>query len=227
VSPEIGRVPSIGCGGAPIATQILLADHHELVRQGVRALLEREGYDVVAEAGDGRDAIRLAQEYRPDLAVLELTMPVLNGIDAGRAIHHECPDVKLIALTEHAEDQFVLDALEAGFRGYVSKLQTFAELVRALENVSRGSVFLSSDISEVVVESYLAKVQPAKDCLTPREREVLQLVAEGKTTKEIARLLGIGAKTGESHRTRIMTKLGIHETAGLVRYAIRRGLIEA
>ena len=154
-------------------------------------------------------------------------MPVLNGIEAGRAIHHVCPDVKLVALTEHAEDQFVLDALEAGFRGYVSKLQTMAELMRALVDVCRGSVFLSSGISEVVVESYLGKVQPSKDCLTQREREVLQLVAEGNTTKEIARQLGIGAKTGESHRTRIMSKLGIHETAGLVRYAIRRGLIKA
>jgi DNA-binding NarL/FixJ family response regulator len=198
-----------------------------MVRQGVRVLLEREGYDVVAEAGDGRDAIRLTRELRPDVAVLELAMPLLNGIEAGRAIHDSCPDVKLLALTEHAEDRFVLDALEAGFRGYVPKLRALGELLRALEDVVRGSVFLSPGVSDVVVESYLGKIQPAKDCLTPREREVLQLIAEGKTTKEIARLLGIGPKTGETHRTRIMSKLGIHEIAGLVRYAIRRGVIKA
>ncbi len=154
-------------------------------------------------------------------------MPVLNGIEAGRAIHDACPDVRLVALTEHTEDSFVLDALEAGFRGYVSKLQAVTELVRALEEVNRGSVFLSPGLSDVIVESYLGKVQPPKDSLTPREREVLQLVAESKTTKDIARVLGIGVKTVESHRTRIMAKLGIHETAGLVRYAIRRGLIKA
>lgn len=154
-------------------------------------------------------------------------MPVLNGIEAGRAIRGACPEVKLVALTEHTEDSFVLDALEAGFRGYVSKLQAVTELVKALEEVTRGSVFLSPGLSDVVVESYLGKVQPPKDSLTPREREVLQLVAESKTTKDIARVLGIGVKTVESHRTRIMAKLGIHETAGLVRYAIRRGLIKA
>ena len=210
-----------------IGTRILLADDHEVVRQGIRALLEREGYDVVAESGDGRDAIRLAREHRPDFAVLDLTMPVLNGIEAGRAIRDACPDVRLVALTEHTEDSFVLDALEAGFRGYVSKLQAVAELVRALGEVSRGSVFLSPGLSDIVVDTYLGKIQPPKDSLTPREREVLQLVAESKTTKEIARVLGIGVKTVESHRTRIMAKLGIHETAGLVRYAIRRGLIKA
>jgi two-component system, NarL family, response regulator NreC len=154
-------------------------------------------------------------------------MPVLNGIEAGRAIHDACPSVKLVALTEHTEDSFVLDALEAGFRGYVSKLQAVTELVRALEEVSHGSVFLSPGLSDVVVETYLGKIHPPKDSLTPREREVLQLVAESKTTKDIARVLGIGVKTVESHRTRIMAKLGIHETAGLVRYAIRRGLIKA
>jgi DNA-binding NarL/FixJ family response regulator len=154
-------------------------------------------------------------------------MPALNGIEAGRAIREACPDVKLVALTEHIEDSFVLDALEAGFRGYVSKVQAVSELVRALDEVSRGSVFLSPGLSDVVVDRYLGNVQAAKDSLTPREREVLQLVAESRTTKDIARELGIGVKTVESHRTRIMTKLGIHETAGLVRYAIRRGLIKA
>ena len=154
-------------------------------------------------------------------------MPGLNGVEAGRAIREACPDVKLVALTEHVEDSFVLDALEAGFRGYVSKVQAVAELVRALDEVIRGSVFLSPGLSDVVVESYLGKVRPPRETLTAREREVLQLVAESRTTKDIARELGIGVKTVESHRTRIMSKLGIHETAGLVRYAIRRGLIKA
>ena len=154
-------------------------------------------------------------------------MPVLNGIEAGRAIRDACPDVKLVALTEHSDETFVFDALEAGFHGYVSKAEAVRELVRALEEVSRGSVFLSSGLADVVVENYLGKAQAPKDSLTAREREVLQLVAESRTTKDIAKELGIGIKTVESHRTRIMAKLGIHETAGLVRYAIRRGLIKA
>ena len=154
-------------------------------------------------------------------------MPVLNGIETGRAIRDLCPDVRLVALTEHSDETFVFDALEAGFHGYVSKAEAARELVRALEAVSRGSVFLSSGLADVVVENYLGKTQAPKDSLTAREREVLQLVAESRTTKDIARELGIGIKTVESHRTRIMAKLGIHEMAGLVRYAIRRGLIKA
>lgn len=197
------------------------------MRQGLKALLERERFEVVGEASDGREAIRLAGRLSPDVAVLDLAMPLLNGIEAGHEIRAACPTAKMIALTVHTEDQYVLSALQAGFRGYVLKSQAAAQLVRAIEEVQRGAIYLSPRVSQVVVDAYLGKSELPQELLTGREREVLQLVAEGKTTKEIARLLGISTKTAESHRTRIMGKLDIHETAGLVRYAIRRGLIQA
>ena len=206
---------------------MLLADDHVIVRQGLKALLERERLEVVGEASDGREAVRLAADLEPDVAILDLAMPLLNGIEAGGEIRHSRPAVKMIALTVHTEDQYVLTALKAGFRGYVLKSQAAAQLVRAIEEVLRGAIYLSPHVSRVVVDAYLGKNDLPPEPLTRREREVLQLVAEGKTTKAIARVLGISAKTADSHRTRIMGKLNIHETAGLVRYAIRRGLIQA
>jgi two-component system, NarL family, response regulator NreC len=197
-----------------------------VVRQGLKALLEREGFDVVGEASDGHEASRLAHDLSPDVAILDVAMPLLNGIEAGRVISRGCPTVRTIALTVHTENHYVLAALEAGFSGYVLKSQAAAQLVRAIKEVSRGSVYLSPGISRAVVDASLNKAKLPTDPLTGREREVLQLVAEGKTTKQIAKLLGVTAKTAESHRTRIMTKLKIHETAGLVRYAIRQGLIQ-
>ena len=209
-----------------MTSRILLADDHVIVRQGLKALLEREGFDVVGEASDGHEASRLAREISPDIAILDLAMPSLNGIETGRAISRGCPSVRTIALTVHTESHYVLAALEAGFSGYVLKSQAAAQLVRAIQEVLRGSIYLSPGISRVVVDASLRKTEPVEDPLTSREREVLQLVAEGRTTKQIAKLLGVSAKTAESHRTRIMTKLEIHETAGLVRYAIRQGLIQ-
>ncbi len=196
------------------------------MREGLRALLEREGFPVVSEASNGRDAIRAACERKPDVAVLDLGMPVLNGIEAARAIRRRSPGVRTIALTIHSEDAYVLAALDAGFQGYVLKSQAAAQLVRAIREVGHGAVYLSPTISRVVVDAYLGRAERPKDPLTRREREVLQLVAEGKTTKEVARLLGVSVKTADSHRTRLMSKLDIHDTAGLVRYAIRRGLIQ-
>ena len=206
---------------------MLLADDHVVVRQGLRALLEREGFEVVAEASDGREATRLARELVPDIAILDLSMPLLNGIETGRAIVRANTAVRTIALTVHTETHYVLAALEAGFSGYVLKSQAAEQLVRAIFEVDRGSIYLSPGISRVVVEASLGKTAFPSDALTGREREVLQLVAEGKTTKQIAKLLGVSARTAESHRARIMTKLEIHDTAGLVRYAIRQGVIQA
>jgi len=209
-----------------VPTRILLADDHQIVRQGLKALLEREGFAVVAEVADGQEAIRSARERCPDVAVLDFGMPLLNGLGAAREILQACPRAKAILLTMHTEDHYVLEALQAGVKGYVVKTQAAADLIRAIHEVLRGMMYLSPGVSQAVVEAYLAKSELPVDPLTPREREVLQLVAEGKSTKEIAQLLGISFKTAESHRTRIMKKTSIHETAGLVRYAVRRGLIQ-
>jgi DNA-binding NarL/FixJ family response regulator len=153
-------------------------------------------------------------------------MPLLNGLDAAVQIQRHSPGTKTILLTMYTEDQYVLEAFRNGLRGYVIKTQAAADLVQAIREVLRNAVYLSPGISRAVVEAYLTKTDVPTDPLTPREREVLQLVAEGKTTKEIATVLGLSVKTAETHRTKIMRKLEIHETAGLVRYAIRRGLVQ-
>ena len=210
-----------------MSLHILLADDHPIVRQGLKVLLEREGFTVVGEASDGREAVRLAQELYPDIALLDLTMPLLNGIDTGRAILQTSPKTKIVLLTMYAEDHYVLEALRAGIKGYDLKTKAAEELVQAIQEVSRGKLYLTPGVSEAVVQAYLAKSELPPEPLSLREREVLQLIAEGKTTKEVAVVLGISAKTADSHRTRIMAKLNIHETASLVRYAIRRGLIQA
>src|SRR3989475_6409163 len=207
-------------------TRILLADDHLIVREGLKALLEGEGFAVVAEVGDGHEAVRVARERCPDIAVVDFGMPLLNGCNAAREILQACPRARAILLTMHTEDHYVLEALRAGIEGYVVKTQAAADLVRAINEVLRGTVYLSPGISQAVVEAYLSKSEVPPDPLTAREREVLQLVAEGKSAKEIAKLQGISFKTAESHRTRIMRKTNIHGTAGLVRYAVRRGLIQ-
>ena len=209
-----------------MATKILLADDHPIFRQGLRAILEREGLLVVAEASDGAEAVRLAKEFLPNIAVLDFSMPLLNGMDAARRIGQNSPGINSIILTAHTEDQYVLEALRAGVRGYVLKGQASTEIVQAIHEVSCGSIYLSPSMSQVLVQAYLAKSELPPDPLTLREREVLQLIAEGKSTKEVALQLNISVKTAESHRTRLMEKLDIHETATLVRYAIRRGLIQ-
>jgi len=206
--------------------RILLADDHLIFRQGLKGLLEREGLQVIGEAADGQEAIKRARDLSPDVAVLDLTMPLLNGLDAAREIVRASPRTRPILLTMHTEDPYVMEALRAGIKGYVLKTQPSTDLVQAIQEVYRGRIYLSPGISRTVVEAYLAKTELPPDPLSPREHEVLQLVAEGKTSKEIARLLGVSVKTAENHRTRIMARLGIHETAGLVRYAIRRGLVQ-
>lgn len=205
-----------------MAFSVLLADDHLLVRQGFRALVEKAGFEVVAEATNGEEAVQLAEKHRPHVAVLDLTMPVLNGLEAGRQIVER--GIPVLLLTMHAEEHQVASALRAGIRGYLLKTQAADELTRAIREVARGQVFLSADISRLVVDGYLTGA-PAADPLAPREREVLQLVAEGMTSKQIAVKLGLSVKTAESYRANIMDKLDIHDTAGLVRYAIRRGLV--
>lgn len=207
-------------------TRILMADDHQIFRQGLRGLLERDGLQVVGEAADGRQAVRLARELGPDVAVLDLGMPLLNGVEAAREILRQLPQTRVILLTMYQEDAYVLEALRAGIRGYVLKAQAAADLVNAIHQVMQGAMYLSPGISAAVVNAYVTRSEAPFDPLTSRERQVLQLVAEGKSTKEIARVLGLSVKTAESHRSRLMRKLDIHETAGLVRYAIRRGVIK-
>ena len=206
-------------------SRVLLADDHQIVRQGLRSLLEKAGHEVVGEASDGREALKLARTLLPDIAVLDLSMPLLNGLDAAHEIRRIAPQIKTILLTMYTDKGYVLQALRAGARGYVLKTQAAEDLIRAIREISRGEVYLSPGVALSVVDAYLQKTDPAADPLTPRERQTLQLIAEGKSTKEIARVLSISFKTAESHRNRIMKKLDIHQVAGLVRYAIRRGLV--
>jgi DNA-binding NarL/FixJ family response regulator len=208
-----------------VRLRILLADDHMIVRQGLKVLMQREGFEIVGEAADGQEAVRRARESCPDVAVLDFAMPLLNGLDAAREIRRLCPRARTILLTMHTDDRYVHEALRAGVNGYIVKTQATSDLVRAIREVSHDMTYLSPRVSRTVVQGYLAKSDVA-DPLTPREREVLQLVAEGKTTKEIAGLLGISVKTAEAHRMRIMKKLEMHNTAGIVRYAIRQGLIQ-
>jgi two-component system, NarL family, response regulator NreC len=207
--------------------RIVLADDHHIVRQGLRALLEKEGLKVVAEAENGRDAVQLAQTHKPDVVVLDLMMPLLNGLEAGREILQNRFATAAILLTMHTEEHQIAMALRAGIRGYLLKTQAAEDLVHAIREVVRGEIYLSPGVSRIVVDGYLSGDRPAGDPLAPRERQVLQLVAEGKTSKEIAVLLGLTVKTAESYRARVMEKLDVHETAGLVRYAIRHGIIDA
>ena len=206
--------------------RIVLADDHVLVRQGLKSLLEREKFQVVAEASDGQEVIRLAETFHPDIAVMDISMPTLNGIDAARELARSSPKTKTILLTQHEEEQYIHEALQAGVRGYVLKSQVASDLVHAIQQVSRGGFYLSPGVSQAVVEAYRSRSERPSDPLSGRERQVLQLIAEGKSTKDVASLLGISVKTAESHRSRLMQKLDIHETASLVRYAVRRGLVQ-
>jgi DNA-binding NarL/FixJ family response regulator len=209
-----------------MALRILIADDHHLVRQGLEALLERAGFQVVGGASDGLEAVRLARTLDPDVAVIDLGMPTMNGIAAAAEIRRESPRTRTILLTMHTDDAAVLEALRAGVRGYVGKAQVVDDLVVAIREVVRGSIYLSPAISACVVRAWLGKEETAADALSRRETEILQLLAEGKSAKETAGLLGISTKTVESHRHRIRHKLDIRDTAGLIRHAIRRKLVE-
>jgi DNA-binding NarL/FixJ family response regulator len=209
-----------------MAVRVVLADDHEMVRQGLRVLLEREGFEVVAEASDGREAMKLCETHSPEVAILDLAMPLLNGVDAAREIIKTNPRTKVVLLTMHTEDHLILESLRAGVTGYVLKTKASGELVQALRAVCRGEMFLTQTISRTIVQAFVRNNDLPEMPISDRERQVLQLVAEGKTNKEIATLLGISVKTAESHRSNMMDKLNIHDTAGLVRYAIRKGIIQ-
>src|SRR5262245_43622009 len=205
---------------------VLLADDHQILRQGVRMLLERSGFEVVAEASDGHEAVELATRLKPDVAVLDYGMPGLNGRDAAIKIQQLSRNTKTIMLTMRTEREYVLDAMRSGLSGYVLKSQAAADLATAIREAMKNAIYLSPKISAAIVDACRA-AQPSQDPLTPREREVVQLIAEGKTTKEVAVALGVSVKTADTHRSKLMRKLEIHQTAGLVRYAIRQGLVTA
>src|ERR1700746_1513834 len=206
--------------------RLLLADDSVMMSDGLRTILNEEGFKVVGEASDGLEAVRLGQSLEADVAILDISMPFLNGIDAAREILRSSPKTKIIILTMYPADRYVLASLRAGISGFVLKSKASSSLVQAIHAVRNGEVYLSSGISKAVVDAFLAKDDNPADPLSGREREVLQLIAEGKNTKEIGYILGISTKTTDSHRANIMHKLHIPEVAGLVRYAVREGLVQ-
>lgn len=207
---------------------VLLADDHALVRSGMRALLEAQpDVEVVAEAGDGREAIKLARELNPDIAIIDIAMPGLNGIDTLRQIFNVCPTIKVLACSMYSDLPYIVESLRLGACGYLLKNSARDDLVRAVQATREGKCFLSLDAATQLVEGFVRKVEPeGKDLLTDREREILQLIAEGKTNKEIAGTLNLSLKTIETHRSNLMRKLKVKEVTGLVQYAIRKGLIK-
>jgi len=212
-----------------MSIRILLADDHKITRQGLRSLLEKQqDMEVVAEAEDGRTAVRLAGELSPNVVIMDVTMPDLNGVEATRQIVSQSPDVKIIALSMHSDTLFVTEMLRSGASGYLLKDCAFEELARAIHAVVADKTYLSPSVSGVVVDDYLHRLSKAdfsdSQVLTDREREVLQLLAEGKSTKQIALKLHISVKTVETHRRQMMNKLDIHTVAELTKYAIRKGL---
>jgi len=215
-------------------TRVLLVEDHTIVRKGLRSLLDKEtGIKVVEEAEDGREAILKAEELYPDVVVMDIAMPGLNGLEATRQIKKRFPDIKIIILTMHANEEYILQSLKAGASGYLVKKAAPVELISAINAVHKGNSFLSPSISRTVIDEYIRRSKEISEGeegfeqLTVREREVLQLIAEGRKTREIAELLYISIKTVETHRAHIMNKLDIHSTAELTRYAIRKGIISS
>lgn len=209
--------------------KVILAEDHGIVREGLRALLkEHSDVEVVAETDNGRDAVRLCSELLPDLVIMDVAMPDLNGIEATRQIRAECPQTKVIGLSMHSSKRFVIDMIEMGAVGYVLKKSVFDELAQAISAVKDNQVYLSPAIAGVVVERILdlksRRKAQAKTALTPREREVLQLLAEGKTSRDVAQRLHLSVKTVDTHRRNIMEKLDIRTIPELTKYAIREGL---
>jgi DNA-binding NarL/FixJ family response regulator len=207
--------------------KVVLADDHQMMREGLRAVLERAGVEVVAEAADGHEAIAKVKSLCPDVLVIDIAMPLLNGIDATRRLSAELPALKIIALSMNSDRRYVLAMLRAGASGYLLKNEASEDLLRALSVVSRGQTYLSPAIAGEVVEEVMDSGAPGEGPLSAREREVLQLVAEGKTSKEISAVLHVAVPTVETHRRQIMLKLNLRTIADLTKYAIREGMTRA
>ena len=216
------------------AMRVLVADDHEIVRRGLCTLIEGQpGWTVAAEAADGREAVEKTKELRPDLTVMDISMPSMNGLEATRQIMKDCPESKVLVLTVHDSDPLIREVLDAGARGYVLKADAGRDLVAALEALRRNKTFFTAKVAQTVLDGYLrrdfepAEVNTRKGRLTPRQREIVQLLAEGASSKEVAVALGISVKTAETHRANIMRRLDCHSVSELVRYAIRNHIIEA
>jgi len=212
-------------------TRILLADDHQLMRSGLRLVIEQQpDLTIVGEAADGREAVAIAKSVRPDVAVMDISMPNLNGIEAAHQIIQSQPDIAVIVLSMHTDESYVLRALKAGAKGYLLKDSAEADLIAAVRAVARGKSFFSPAVSKVLLDDYMRKLkrsgaEDAYDLLTPREREILQLVAEGKSNKEVANLLNLSVYTVETHRSNIMQKLNLKGIPELTLYAVRKGII--
>ena len=210
--------------------KVVVADDHTILRQGIKALLDnQEGIEVVGEAKDGREAIKTIEELLPDVILMDIAMPGLNGLEATRRIKKKFPQTKVVVLTMHANEEYIFQILNAGADGYLVKETAFQDLISAINAVHKGEAFMSPSISKKVMTDYIQRAQGEEkvgfDTLTTREREILQLVAEGNSNKKIAEALFISPKTVETHRAHIMDKLNIHDRAGLIKYAIRKGMI--
>jgi DNA-binding NarL/FixJ family response regulator len=211
--------------------RIFLGDDHALLRSGLRKILqERPDWEVIAEAGDGREAIRQLVDVRPDIAILDIGMPLLNGIEVTRQIVRRLPDMRVLILSMHANEAYIIQALKAGAKGYLLKDSADTELIRAVEAVTAGKSYFSPAVSKVMLDDYVRHLADKGltdryDSLSEREREVFQLVAEGRSNKEVAALLSVSSATIETHRAHILQKLNVHSAAELVLYAVRRGLI--
>jgi len=214
-----------------MSIRVLLADDHGVVRKGLRFILERQaGMEVVGEAGDGREAIRLAETSEPDIVIMDIAMPLLNGIDATAQMVKRNPSLGVIILSMHSDEDYLLSALNAGAKGYLLKDSAEVDLVRAIQAVHRGTPFFSPEIARTMLEDYVRflqqrNLQDSYELLTEREREVLQLLAEGKSNKEVATILNVSVYTIDTHRTHLMQKLNLHNTAEVVLYAVRKKII--
>jgi DNA-binding NarL/FixJ family response regulator len=221
-------MPAVSSALHPVTDEpvsVLLADDHGIFRQGLAMLLQQEGFEVIAEAATGPEALRAARTLHPQVAILDYGMPGMNGIDVARELQKSSPDIHSILLTMHEDNVSAVEALRAGMHGYVYKSQTATELIGTVREVARGAIHFSAGLPPTAVEAYVSGSPSDPDPLTERERQVLRLIATGNTTRMIAQELGLSPKTIESHRSRIMHKLHIHRAAELIRYAIRRKLI--